>query len=42
MESDNNGGHYIYEQNGIDFLDFVKSKLGIDDYAQLTAEDVLK
>ena len=42
MESDNNGGHYIYEQDGIDFLDFVKCKLGIDDYSQLTPEDVLK
>ena len=49
MESDNNGpllynngGHYIYEQDGINFLDFVRFKLGIDDYSQLTPEDVLK
>ena len=42
MESDNNGGHYIYEQAGIDFLDFVRFKLGIDDYASLTPEEVLK
>ena len=42
MESDNNGGHYIYEQDGIDFIEFVRFKLCIDDYASLTPEDVLK
>jgi len=28
-ESDNNGGHYVYEQDAIDFISFVRFKLGI-------------
>jgi len=28
-ESDNNGSHYVYEQDATDFTDFVRFKLGI-------------
>ena len=41
-ESDNNGGHYVYERDELDFQDFVRFKLGIDDYDYVSAEDILK
>lgn len=41
-ESDNNGGHYVYERDELDFQDFVRFKLGIDDYDRIDIEDVLK
>ena len=31
-ESDNNGGYYVAERDSTDFTDFVRFKLGIDDY----------
>jgi hypothetical protein len=41
-ESDNNGGYYVYEQESTDFTDFVRFKLGIDDYDAVAVDDVLK
>ena len=41
-ESDNNGSHYVYERDELDFQDFVRFKLGIDDYDYVSADEVLK
>lgn len=41
-ESDNNGGHCVYEQDAMDFTDFVRFKLGIDDYDAVDVNEVLK
>ena len=42
LESDNNGSHYVYERDELDFQDFVRFKLGIDDYDYVSADEVLK
>ena len=41
-ESDNNGGHCVYERDATDFIDFVRFKLGIDDYDAVDVNEVLK
>ena len=41
-ESDNNGGHRVYEQDATEFTDFVRFKLGIDDYDAVDVDEVLK
>jgi hypothetical protein len=41
-ESDNNGGHYVAEQEATDFTDFVRFKLCIDDYDSVSTDDILK
>jgi len=41
-ESDNNGGHYVAEREQTDFIDFVRFKLGIDDYDAVNVDEVLK
>ena len=41
-ESDNNGGYYVYERDATDFTDFVRFKLGIDDYDAVDVNEVLK
>ncbi len=41
-ESDNNGGYCVYERDATDFTDFVKFKLGIDDYDYVDVNEVLK
>jgi hypothetical protein len=43
-ESDNNGGYYVYERDETDFTDFVRFKLGIDDYdaVDVDVDEVLK
>jgi hypothetical protein len=41
-ESDNNGGFYVYEQDATDLTDFVRFKLGIDDYDAVDVDEVLK
>ena len=41
-ESDNNGGHYVAEQDATDFTDFVRFKLCIDDYDYVDVNEVLK
>lgn len=42
LESDNNGSHYVYERDELDFTDFVRFKLGIDDYDAVDVDEVLK
>jgi hypothetical protein len=42
MESDNNGGYYVAERDATDFTDFVRFKLGIDDYDAVDVDEVLK
>ena len=42
LESDNSGGFYVYEQDATDFIDFVRFKLGIDDYDAVDVDEVLK
>ena len=41
-ESDNCGGHCVYEWEQTDFTDFVRFKLGIDDYDAVDVNEVLK
>jgi hypothetical protein len=41
-ESDNNGGHCVYECDATDLTDFVRFKLGIDDYDPVDVNEVLK
>lgn len=41
-ESDNNGGYCVYERDSTDFTDFVRFKLGIDDYDYVNVNEVLK
>jgi hypothetical protein len=41
-ESDNNGGYYVYERDELDFTDFVRFKLCIDDYDSVDVDKVLK
>ena len=41
-ESDNNGSHYVYERDELDFQDFVRFKLCIDDYDAVNIDEVLK
>ena len=41
-ESDNNGGYYVAEREQTDFIDFVRFKLGIDDYSAIDVDEVLK
>jgi hypothetical protein len=40
-ESEGNG-HCVYEQDATDFIDFVRFKLGIDDYDAVDIDEVLK
>ena len=37
-----NDGHCVYEQDATDFTDFVRFKLGIDDYDGVDVNEVLK
>ena len=41
-ESDNDGGHYVYERDELDFQDFVIEKLGLEYYHYIGADEVLK
>jgi hypothetical protein len=41
-QSDNNGGHCVYECDAMDFTDFVRFKLCIDDYDAVDVDEVLK
>jgi hypothetical protein len=41
-ESDNNGGYCVYECDAMDFTDFVRFKLCIDDYDAVDVDEVLK
>lgn len=41
-ESDSYGGHCVYERDATDLTDFVRFKLGIDDYDAVDVDEVLK
>ena len=41
-ESDNKGGYDVAERDATDFTDFVRFKLGIDDYDAVNVDEVLK
>ena len=41
-QSDNNGGHCVYECDAMDFTDFVRFKLCIDDYDVVDVDEFLK
>lgn len=41
-ESDNNGGYCVYERDATDLIDFVRFKLGIDDYDGVDVDEILK
>jgi hypothetical protein len=41
-ESDNNGGHYVYESDSTDFEGFVLEKLGKSEYKEVSIEELLK
>jgi len=42
VQSDNNGGYCVYECDAMDFTEFVRSKLCIDDYDAVDVDEVLK
>jgi hypothetical protein len=42
LESDNNGSHYVYERDELDFEDFVRFKLNLEYYHPVDADEVLK
>ena len=42
VQSDNNGGYCVYECDATDLTDFVRFKLGIDDYDGVDVDEVLK
>ena len=42
VQSDNNGGYCVYECDAMDFTEFVRFKLCIDDYDGVDVDDVLK
>ena len=41
-ESDNNGSHYVYERDELDFEDFVRHKLGPEYCHRIDVDEVLK
>ena len=41
-ESDNNGGHYIYEKDETDFEGYVMELLKIEEYGEASAKELLK
>lgn len=42
VQSDNNGGYCVYECDAMDFTDFVRFKLCIDDYDGVDVDEELK
>ena len=42
VQSDNNGGYCVYECDAMDFTEFVRFKLCIDDYDSVDVDEVLK
>jgi hypothetical protein len=42
VQSDNNGGYCVYECDAMDFTEFVRFKLCIDDYDAVDVDEVLK
>jgi len=41
-QSDNNGGHCVYECDALDFQDFANQKLGLEYYHYVDVDEVLK
>ena len=41
-ESDNNGSHYVYERDELDFEDFVRYKLNLEYYHPVDVDEILK
>ena len=41
-ESDNNGSHYVYERDELEFEDFVRDKLGPEYCHRIDADEILK
>ena len=41
-ESDNDGGHYVYESDATDFEGFVIEKLGGSSHKEISIEELLK
>ncbi len=41
-ESDNNGGHYVYESDSTDFEGYVMELFGYLEYGQVTATELMK
>ena len=41
-ESDNNGGHYVYESDYTDFEGFVMERLGESSHKEISIEELLK
>jgi len=41
-QSDNNGGHCVYECDALDFQDFAIQKLGLEYYHYVDVDEVLK
>ena len=42
VQSDNNGGYCVYECTATDLTDFVRSKLGIEEYDEIDVNEILK
>lgn len=42
LERDNNGSHYVYERDELDFEDFVRYKLNLEYYHPVDVDEVLK
>ena len=41
-ESDNDGGHYVYESDATDFEGFVMERLGKSSHKEVSIEELLK
>jgi hypothetical protein len=42
VETDGDGGYFVYDRDEMDFTEFVKDKLCIDDYDGVDVDEVLK
>jgi hypothetical protein len=42
VQSDNNGGYCVYDCDAMDFTEFVRFKLCIDDYDGIDIDEILK
>ena len=42
VETDGDGGYFVYDRDEMDFTEFVKDKLGISDYDAVDVDEILK
>jgi hypothetical protein len=42
VETDGDGGYFVYDRDEMDFTEFVRFKLCIDDYDSVSTDDILK